>query len=157
MGSWDTPYTGQLGSKGVVDMLEVIQSDFARLETETRADEATAAKAYTDFANESALNKVAIQKDVEFKSDKKQEFTSKKEQTTEDRNAAQKELDAVNAYYEKLKPACLDAGTTYEDRVARRNSEIESLKQALEILSGSDFNVGPALVQTKANIRRHAA
>lgn len=154
--SWETPYTGQLGSKGVVDMLEVIQSDFARLETETRADEATAAKAYTDFMNESALNKVAMQKDVEFKSDKKQEKTSKKEQTTEDLTSAQKELDAANAYFEKLKPACLDAGTTYEDRVARRKDEIESLRQALEILSG-DFNVGPALVQTKQNIRRHVA
>jgi len=60
--TWDSAYTGQLGSKGVIDMLEVIQSDFARLESETRADEEAAASAYDKFINESAINKVTMQK-----------------------------------------------------------------------------------------------
>ena len=43
----DKPYGGMQGvEKGVVGMLEVIQSDFARLETETSADEAQAKKDY---------------------------------------------------------------------------------------------------------------
>ena len=32
----------------------------------------------------------------------------------------------------------VDAGVSYEDRVARRKEEIESLQQALEILNGKD-------------------
>jgi len=42
-------------------------------------------------------------------------------------------------YFDKLKPSCVDAGVSYEDRVARREEEIESLKQALEILDGKEI------------------
>jgi hypothetical protein len=148
--TWDAAYTGQLGSKSVVDFLEVIQSDFARLQTETTADEEAAAKAFDKFTQESALNKLSMSKDVEFKTEKKNETTNKKEQKTQDREGAQKELDAALAYYEKLKPACIDSGVTYEDRVARRDQEVESLKQALEILQGNAVG----LYQLRA-VRRH--
>jgi chromosome segregation ATPase len=151
--SWDAAYTGQLGSASIVDFLEVIQSDFARLESETKADEEAAAKAYETLINESALNKLTMQKDVEFKTNKKLETSNDKEQKNADLAAAQKELDAALEYYEKLKPACIDSGVTYEDRVAQRKSEIESLKQALEILSG---NAAEFLQTRKASIRRHA-
>merc|ERR1719453_2341444 len=46
----DEPYKGMGGeSGGVVGMIEVIQSDFARLESETSAAEAEAAKQYDEF------------------------------------------------------------------------------------------------------------
>merc|ERR1719161_3229077 len=51
-------YTGQQGaSKGVLGMMEVIHSDFARLEADTSADEATAAKEFETFMDESAKDK----------------------------------------------------------------------------------------------------
>ena len=43
------------------------------------------------------------------------------------------------AYYEKLKPSCVDSGVSYEDRVARRKEEIQSLQEALKILNGDDI------------------
>merc|ERR1719230_2565542 len=44
---FDSPYKGmQSENGGVVGMLEVIQSDFARLEADTKASEATAQKEY---------------------------------------------------------------------------------------------------------------
>merc|ERR1719356_1659288 len=47
---FDSPYTGmQSENGGVIGMLEVIQSDFARLETETSAAEETAQKEYDEF------------------------------------------------------------------------------------------------------------
>lgn len=133
--TWDTAYKGQ-NNGGVVGFLEVIQSDFARLETETKADEAQAAKEYATFMSESAVNKMSMSKDVEFKTDKKATTAGKKQSAEADRDGAQKELDAANAYFEKLKPACLESGTTYEDRVARRKEEIQSLQEALRILNG---------------------
>jgi len=42
------------------------------------------------------------------------------------------------SYYEKLKPSCVDAGENYEERVARRKEEIESLGEALKILAGDE-------------------
>merc|ERR1719399_1389514 len=47
---FDSPYKGmQAENGGVVGMLEVIESDFARLESDTKAAEATAQKEYDTF------------------------------------------------------------------------------------------------------------
>merc|ERR1712187_993311 len=47
---FDKPYTGmQSENGGVVGMLEVIESDFARLEADTKAAEASAQKEYDEF------------------------------------------------------------------------------------------------------------
>jgi len=44
---FDKPYKGMQGSKGgVIGMLEVIQSDFARVEAETTTSEDTAVREY---------------------------------------------------------------------------------------------------------------
>jgi hypothetical protein len=53
-------YNGLQGkNKGVVGMLEVIQTDFTRLESETTAAEAAAAKEYDEFMADSAASKLA--------------------------------------------------------------------------------------------------
>merc|ERR1719460_3313569 len=68
----DGPYQGmQSESGGVVGMLEVIQSDFARLETETKAAEAEAQRMFDKFTSESAVNRAQNAKDVEHKTTKK--------------------------------------------------------------------------------------
>merc|ERR1712066_1164360 len=47
---FDSPYKGmQAENGGVIGMLEVIESDFARLESETKAAEASAQKEYDAF------------------------------------------------------------------------------------------------------------
>merc|ERR1719271_861861 len=88
---------------GVVGMLEVIESDFARLESDTKASEASAQKEYDEFMTDSKVDKTAKSTDIEHKT--------------------AKELDAALAYFDKLKPSCVDAGVSYEDRVGRRKEE----------------------------------
>ena len=57
---FDEAYTGmQSESGGVIGMIEVIQSDFARLESETTASEAAAAKEYSPFMSVSAADKAS--------------------------------------------------------------------------------------------------
>jgi len=137
---FDEPYTGmQSENGGVVGMLEVIQSDFARLETDTKAAEAEAQKAFDEFTSESAVNRAANAKDVEHKTTKKTNQDAALTAKKADLEGTQKELDAALAYYDKLKPSCVDAGVSYEDRVARRKEEIESLQEALRILNGEDI------------------
>merc|ERR1719390_582508 len=137
---FDEPYKG-MGSEnaGVVGMIEVIQSDFARLESETSAAEAEAQKQYDEFMSDSSVDKAQKTKDIEHKSGKKQNQEQALQEKKTDLDGTQKELDAALAYYEKLKPSCVDAGVSYEDRVARRKEEIESLQEALRILNGEDI------------------
>jgi len=58
----------------------------------------------------------------------------KLQEDTKDLKGTQDELLAADRYYEKLVPQCIDQGQTWEERVAARESEIASLKEALKIL-----------------------
>merc|ERR1712048_196575 len=137
---FDSPYKGmQSENGGVIGMLEVIQSDFARLEADTKAAEATAQKEYDGFMTDSKVDKESKSTDIEHKTAKKQDETQALTVKKADLEGTQKELDAALAYFDKLKPSCVDAGVSYEDRVARRKEEIESLQEALRILNGEDF------------------
>jgi len=134
------PYTGmQSSTGGVVGMLEVIQADFARLESETDASESEAQAAFDKFNNEAAVNRAQLAKDSEHLLHKKTQTESDLNEKENDLKGSQQELDAALSYYEKLKPSCVDAGVTYEDRVGRRKEEIESLQEALRILNGDDI------------------
>jgi chromosome segregation ATPase len=136
----DKPYTGMGGaSGGIIGMLQVIESDFARLETETSSSEEQAEEEYTKFTDDSAQDKAVKNMDLENKGKDKTTAESDLVTTKSDLEATQKELDAALAYYEKLKPSCVDAGLSYEERVKMREEEIQSLQEALRILSGEDI------------------
>merc|ERR1740121_2151589 len=137
---FDSPYKGmQAEHGGVVGMLEVIESDFARLEADTTSAEATAQKVYDEFMAESRVDKVQQQTDIEHKEAKRQDQQQALGVRRNELELTQKELDAAIAYFDKLKPSCVDAGVAYDDRVARRKEEIQSLQDALRILNGEDL------------------
>jgi len=137
---FDSPYQGmQSENGGVIGMLEVIESDFARLEADTSAAEATAQKNYDTFMTDSKVDVAAKSTDIEHKTAKKQDQNQALTTKRSDLEGTQKELDAALAYFDKLKPSCVDAGVSYDARVARRKEEIESLQEALRILNGEDL------------------
>ncbi|CAJ1405720.1 unnamed protein product [Effrenium voratum] len=132
----DEAYTGMGGeSGGVLGMIEVIESDFARLEAETVAAEAAAKKEYEEFMEDSKMDKASKEAAVEQKTSKtssqKQELTA----ASGDLEGTQKELAAAEAYYEKLRPDCVDTGVAYAERKAQREQEMKDLKEAMEMLS----------------------
>jgi hypothetical protein len=134
--TFDEPYTGMGGaSGGVVGLLEVIESDFSKLEAETTAAEEEAAKEYDRFMAESKKDKAVKTADMDYKKKTKTQKESDLSDTTADLKGTEKELQSALFYYEKLKPQCVDAGVSYEERVSKREAEIESLKTALKILS----------------------
>jgi len=126
-------------STGVIGMLEVIEADFARLEADTKASEAGAQKEYDEFIEDSRINHMKKSTDNEHKQAKKQDQSQALTLAKSDLEGTQKELDAALAYFDKLKPSCVDSGVSYEDTVARRKEEIESLQEALKILNGEDI------------------
>merc|ERR1719159_796626 len=121
-------------STGVLGMLEVIQSDFVRLETETTSAEDAGAKEYETFMRDSKKSKAVKETSMKHKTNSKTTKEGDLETAKKDLAGTQEELDAALAYFEKLKPSCVEAGESYEERVARRKEEIESLTDALKIL-----------------------
>merc|ERR1719379_2907000 len=107
--TFDKPYTGMGTSGGnVVDFLEVILTDFSRLESDTTSEEATETEEYDNFMFES-------KKDVALKNNEKKHATEKKtdkegalHSAEEELKATSEELAKADEYYLKLKPSCVD-------------------------------------------------
>jgi chromosome segregation ATPase len=138
--TFDKAYKGMGGeSGGVLGMLEVIQSDFSRLEVETTAEEEEGSDAFERFSAESDKDKSVKNKTLQHKINTKASKNGDLMDCVKDLKATQEELDAALAYFDKLKPNCVDAGVSYADRVQRREDEIESLQEALRILEGQDI------------------
>merc|ERR1740138_580690 len=72
---------------------------------------------------------------------------SYEELTKENKASLTSELDAVLAYLDKLKPQCETKVMSYAERKAKREAEIEGLKEALTILSET------SLLQVKTTLR----
>jgi len=136
---FDGSYQGLEGSGGVVAMLETIESKYALIESTTRADMATAESEHNQFMSDSTTDKAVTAKDIEHKSNQKAQDEQTLVDLKSDLTSMQKELDAANNYFEKLKPSCLDAGMSIEERQQRREAEIQSLQEALRILNGEEL------------------
>jgi len=138
--TFNTAYKGMLPEGGsVIDFLEVILSDFARLEAETSTAESTEQEEYEKYMFESKKDKALKEGDKAHKSETKTNKESELHATQGELKVTQEQLDKALAYYEKLKPTCVDSGITYEERVKRREEEIVSLQEALKILAGTDI------------------
>jgi len=135
----DSTAVNSAGAGGVLGMLEVIESDFARLESETSAAEEAGQKEYDEFMSDSETDKTQKTRDIERNTKKKQDKSQALEEKKKDLDGTSNELSKAIDYYSKLKPDCIDAGVSYEERVARRKEEIESLQEALRILNGEDI------------------
>jgi len=126
-------------STGVIGMLEVILSDFQRLESSTKASDETNEASHEKFMNDSSQDKAVKQAHIKNKSESRSETDINMKQAQKDLTSTQAELKAAEAYFEKLRPACVESGNSYEDRVAARKLEIESLQEAIKILDENDI------------------
>merc|ERR1719443_2299426 len=128
-------YTGMEGG-GIMGLLEVIESDFAKVISETEAGEAEGVRVFEQFSADSSKDKAVKNTELKHQQDTKTLRTSDLQAAKRDLHGAQAELQAAVDYYEKLKPSCVEVAVSYEDRVAARKEEIESLQEALTILGG---------------------
>jgi hypothetical protein len=138
--TFEGAYKGQLPEGGsVVDFLQVVLSDFARLEAETATSEATEEDAYSEYMQKAKMDKALKENEIGHKESSKVNKQSDLHDAESELKSTQELLDKAMTYYEKLKPTCVDSGITYAERVKRREEEIQSLQEALNILSGTDI------------------
>merc|ERR1719331_2170006 len=137
-------------ASGIISVLEVAESDFTRLLAETETSEDAAADEYAKLSDENKVSKATKEADAKAKKSEVKSLTVELGHAEEDHASVSTELDAVNAYIDKLRPQCEEKAMSYEEKKAAREAEIAGLKEALEILAGD----GLALVQTKRNLRQ---
>merc|ERR1719207_263348 len=124
---------------GIIDILEVVESDMSEELAKEETQEADAVETYEKVSQENKVATSVKNQDVKYKT---QEFKGLDKLITEvsgDKANLSTELDAVLEYYEKIKDRCIAKPESYEERKARREAEINGLKEALKILSGQAF------------------
>lgn len=132
-------YTGAGGeSGGILGMLDVIKSDFERTISTTNKAEDSNEKEYQKFMTESSKSLVEKKMADEMKTNQKDDAITELESADTDLRAQTDILKVAIRELLELKPTCVDTGMSYEERVARREDEIESLKKALCVLNASE-------------------
>jgi len=137
--TWDSSYTGVADPKnqpgGIIAIMEEVAAKFATMEADTKAQEATDQRDFAEQMSESDIEKAGRTKEVEMKEQEKKRLVDKLGTLKKTRKHVSGELEAVNQYFEDLKPACMDGDSSYEERKAARDKEIEALRQAEDILA----------------------
>merc|ERR1719264_1714404 len=91
----------------IIDILDVVESDFAKNLAAEETEEADAADEYEKTTQENAVTKTMKVQDVKYKT---QEFMSLDKALSElsaDRDSTNAELSAVMEYYGKIKERCI--------------------------------------------------
>merc|ERR1712117_927649 len=128
----------------IIDVLEVVESDFATNLAKEEAEEADAQSEYEKVSQQNAVTKTTKEQDVKYKTQESKAMDTTVSEYSADRETATNELSAVLEYYSKIKERCIAKPETYEERQRRRTAEIKGLKEALAILQEET-----ALVQRK--------
>jgi len=144
------------GASGIVGMLEVVESDFTKGLTEMIATEEAAVAAYESETKDNEIEKTTKEQDVKYKT---KEFTGLDKtigDVTKDRDGVQDELDAVNSALKALDKKCTYKVESYEERKARREAEINGLKEALEIMESETAFVQTSVRHALRGVQKHA-
>jgi len=138
-GGFGGAYQGnQAQGTGIIGILETIKSDFERTVTETEAAEKTSYTDFTAFSKDTKASKSAKETGLSQTEAEIVSTSGNLQAALEDLKQQQQLLDTALKALEALRPACIDTGMTYEERVARREAEIEALKKCIEVLSENE-------------------
>merc|ERR1719443_135015 len=138
-------------STGIIGLLEVCESDFAKGLAEMNAAEESAQAAYEQESKENEIEKVTKEQDVKYKTKGAAGLDKAVAELSSDKEGVETELAAVNEYLAKIEEECIAKAETYEERTARRTAEINGLKEDLQILEEET-----AFVQTSHRVLRGA-
>jgi len=132
----------------IIGILEVVESDFAKNLATEEAEEADAQAVYDKTTQENKVTKTMKEQDVVYKVKEFKSLDKSVADMTSDRAGKDTQLKAVLEYYAQVKDRCIAKPESYEERKARRESEIAGLRQALSILESET-----ALVQLRSRKR----
>jgi len=123
----------QAAGTGIIGILQVIESDFMRSIEMAETAEKDSYTQYAAFDKEAKASLSAKERGLENAKDDLKIASSDLVATLNKLKDNQKLLDMSLMALETLRPACVDTGMSWEEKVARRNAEIDALKEALTV------------------------
>jgi chromosome segregation ATPase len=135
----------------ILSMLDVAESDFAKLLSDTKLSEEEAQMTHDKLKQEGAVSKATMEAEVKGKTSEIASLNNSISDLKSDIGSKNTQLDAVMDYLSKITKRCTSTAMTYEQRKAKRDSEITGLKEALDILAGDEAAV---FIQKKAFLAR---
>jgi len=147
--------SGDGASTGIIGLLEVAESDFAKGLAEMNAAEETAAAAYEQETKENEILKVTKEQDVKYKTKEATGLEKSNAELTSDKENVEVELSAVAEYLKKIEDECIAKPETYEDRKARREAEIAGLKEALTVLENETAFIQKGTTRVLRGAKHH--
>merc|ERR1719375_1151162 len=121
---------------GIINVLEVIESDLAKNLAEETTEEETAQNEYEKETQENKVLKAAKERDVKWKTQEYESLDQNVADLRTDLTTHSEELAAVLQYLEKVKDKCIAQPIPFEERAKRRAAEIKGLESALVTLTG---------------------
>jgi len=127
---------GASGGAGgsIISILEVCESDFSDNLAKEEAAESDSVALYEKTTQENKVTKTTLDQDVKYKTQEFKGLDAAIVEHTADKDTLNTEYSAVMDYYAQIKDRCIAKPESYEDRKARREAEIDGLKQALQVL-----------------------
>merc|ERR1719293_364283 len=121
-------------STGVIQLLEVCESDFSKTLAEYTGTEESAQATYDQETKDNEIEKTTKEQDIKYKSEEAAGLEKATAEATSDKSGVQEELDAVNEYLKTIEDRCIAKAEPYEERVRRREAELKGLREGLAIL-----------------------
>jgi hypothetical protein len=138
--TFEGDYDGnQDSAKGIFGLLNVIQSDYKRTIESTKQAEEDATAEFKDYEDETNGDIDTKTEEKGKKTDKKADENADMSTNQDDLADAEEELKLAKEKLGVLKAKCVDDTISHEERLARRKDEVESLKEALNILEEMSF------------------
>merc|ERR1719281_1203758 len=128
----------QAAGTGIIGILEVIQSDFKRSISMAEQAEKDSYNEYAEYDKESKRSMSSKTEGLENAQDDLKIASGDLVATLNKLKDNQKLLDMSLMALETLRPACVDTGMSWEEKVKRRDAEIQALKDALEVFNDPD-------------------
>eukprot|EP00746_Dinoflagellata_sp_MGD_P162201 gnl/MRDRNA2_/MRDRNA2_89650_c0_seq1.p1 gnl/MRDRNA2_/MRDRNA2_89650_c0~~gnl/MRDRNA2_/MRDRNA2_89650_c0_seq1.p1 ORF type:complete len:758 (+),score=294.23 gnl/MRDRNA2_/MRDRNA2_89650_c0_seq1:99-2372(+) len=132
-------------SNVIVGMLETMGQEFAKTAADLEASEHEAVEAYKALTQENTVAKNAKETEIIGAKSEIATLDVAIGHSSDDKKMTEKELAAVHEYVLSLKPTCYGRVVSYAERKAKRDAEIEGLKEAVQILEESS----PSLIQLR--------
>jgi len=120
---------------GILGVLEFTASDFEKQLSDERVAEREASEKFEKLIADSKMLRAMKEMELKSKLSESKGLKSRLFELSEDKEGTSTELDAVVEYLAELKPKCAaSAPPTYAEKKAKRDAEMEGLKEALKLL-----------------------